>query len=364
MYMDKDGMRAVSDEDKAVTALLPGTNLARLVMVHWNDEPTSLHPEKGMDCYDPAAESTGFLTQRCLSQFDAIVNWAARKAGMWVIVTARASLAAGDGDEGRTVWSNATLRGQMVAMWRYLAYHYKDVDNIAGFEVMSEPRTDSFDEVHAFHVDACSAIWAEDAKAICFVGPGAFYDRYNLRPEYVVAGGPVVYAVNFFEPNVWVGGGSQSSDGKPLNSTVVYGQSARCCDATKKTSCGGKAHCDETIVLNKAFLDQQLAPAVDFSMQHDVPVWIDQWGVEGRAGGGPEAQSAYLRDVLDLFEQHGLHWSYWLYRRPRGSWSGASCPEGYAMYCEMDDGSGHVKRDIIIDHLSKYIEQSSFEMIL
>lgn len=342
-------MRVVTDEDRAVSTLLPGTNLARLVMAHWNDEPTSMDPSKGMDCYDPAGVSTGFVTQKCLDQFDTLLQWAAGEAGMWVIITARASLAAGDGADGKTVWTNSTLRSEMVAMWRYLAWRYKDVDGVAGFEVMSEPRTDDADQVHAFHGDACAAVWAEDPRAICFVGPGAFYNRFNLGQEYVVEGGPVVYAVNFFEPNVWVGAGNQS---------VIYGQATRCCDATKKVSCGGKDHCDDVVVLNKDFLDRQLAPAVEFAKEFNVPVWIDQWGVAGGAGGGPEAQSAYLNDVLSLFDDHGLHWSYWIYRRPQGVWSGSSCPDSYAMYCEMDDGSGYVLRDIIVDHLKKYIGPS------
>ena len=30
----------VTDEDRLVSSLLPGTNFARLVMVHWHDAPT------------------------------------------------------------------------------------------------------------------------------------------------------------------------------------------------------------------------------------------------------------------------------------------------------------------------------------
>merc|ERR1711957_448275 len=109
--------------------------------------------------------------------------------------------------------------------------------------------------------------------------------------------------------------------------------------------------------------DQQLAPAVEFSKQYNVPVWIDQWGVQGRAGGGASAQSAYLDDVLDLFDEHGLHWSYWIYRRTKGEWSGAACPDSYALYCDMDDGSGYVKRDIIVDNLNKHLPQSVVAMV-
>ena len=38
--------------------------------------------------------------------------------------TARASLAAGDGGPGRTIFNNATLRKQMVSMWGFLIHDY------------------------------------------------------------------------------------------------------------------------------------------------------------------------------------------------------------------------------------------------
>ena len=104
---------------------------------------------------------------------------------MWVTISARASLAAGDGGNGATVWTNATLRQQMISMWGFLANRYAGRDNIAGFEVMSEPRVDDAKAIHAFHLSACAAVWASDPAAGCFVGPGKFYDRTHLTAEYV-----------------------------------------------------------------------------------------------------------------------------------------------------------------------------------
>merc|ERR1712107_643286 len=100
-------MRSVSKEDRAVSKLLPGTNLARLVMVHWRDDVT--YPSS-RDCYASGSASTGYLTQKCLDQFDDVIAWASGEANLWSIITARAALAAGDGGEGATVFTNETLR--------------------------------------------------------------------------------------------------------------------------------------------------------------------------------------------------------------------------------------------------------------
>merc|ERR1712228_762815 len=102
-------------------------NLARLVMNHWHDAPT----EKKGDCssQDP---STGYLTEECLKQFDDIIRWTTKEADppIWSIITARASLAAGDGGPGKTVFTNETLKSQMVNMWGTLAARYKNNDYI------------------------------------------------------------------------------------------------------------------------------------------------------------------------------------------------------------------------------------------
>ena len=36
----------------------------------------------------------------------------------------------------------------------------------------------------------CDAVWAHDPRAACFVGPGKFYNRYNLDAEPPLSGGP------------------------------------------------------------------------------------------------------------------------------------------------------------------------------
>ena len=133
-------------------------------MVHWMDDGTT---ESGHDCYRSDGAATGYLTAACLAQFDAVLNWVTQEADMWATVTMRSALAAGDGGDGHTVFTNATLRAEMIEMWRYLAKRYYGLGGVAGYEVMSEPRWDGSDEeVHRFHVDACAAVWSSDPQAI------------------------------------------------------------------------------------------------------------------------------------------------------------------------------------------------------
>jgi len=289
----------------------PIANCVRLVMVHWRDDATW---HSGHDCYS-ADESSGYLTKACLDQFDEVVDWATSN-GIWAIITPRAALAAGDGTaaDGGNMWTNPQIRVEMVAMLQFLAIRYKDADFIAGYEAMSEPRSDNNQAIKQFHQEACHSIWQGDPRAICFVGAGKFYDRYNLN-EIIMTNpsGPLVYTGNFFEPRNWI------VDGR--NDQLQYGSSKlfRCADITKGSHCSN-SHMGGNNALygvNKAYLRQQLQVLLDFRTAQHAPVWINQWGVHAAAGSENE-RVQFLADVQDLFAEYGLHTTYWIWRRSPG----------------------------------------------
>ena len=72
-------------QDKALGALLPGTNLVRLVMNHWHDTAAA------SDCATQSGPS--FLSAQCLAQFDETLAWSTGELGAWSIITARSALA-------------------------------------------------------------------------------------------------------------------------------------------------------------------------------------------------------------------------------------------------------------------------------
>lgn len=204
---------------------------------------------------------------------------------------------------------------------------------------MSEPRTENENGVvHKFHEDACAAVWGQDARAVCFVGPAKFYNRWQLGPEYVVKGGPVIFAANFFVPSPWV---------TSKNPKVSYGDKAKCCDVGNSKDCPNG--CDQEITLDAGYLRAQLKPVDDFSTQHGVPVWIDQWGVHAEVG--EQNQRNYLMDVLEIFEEKKYHWSYWYFRDQFGP---PHCPGGYEIFCHITEAN-LTRNTVAIDELGKYL---------
>ena len=348
-----EGMDRLTRQDRMLKSLVPGVSLVRLIVNHWNDDVTS---GTDADCYDEGVD--GFVREACLDMFDEIVEWATQDLQSWAIVTARSALAAGDGGTGHTIFDNATLRNRWVQMWGALARRYSSTDRVAGYEVMSEPRSyASAGAIHSAQQQACNAIWLQDPDAICVVGAARFYNRFHLNASYVVEGGPVLYAANFFAPRSWV-----STHVDPMTPNASYPGDFACCDLYQKDlmrrreQCGGidGIACNQAppVRADRSWLVDQLRSILDFRDRHKVPVWIDQWGVRADAIGGVASQQQYLSDILDVLNEAKLHWTYWIWRRTSKppDWT---C-DGFAVACQQENGNYYLN-ELLLHHLSRAI---------
>ena len=102
-------------------------------------------------------------------------------------------------------------------------------------------------------------------------------------------------------------------------------------------------------MLGKTWLGELLAPVTAFGKAHNVPVWIDQWGLFSNAGTSDGDRAAYLSDTIELFSSAGLHWSYWIWR------GGYSCPNSYAIFCGPSSSGSYRTFDLALSQLGKVI---------
>lgn len=276
------GLDRVTRQDRLLFKLLPHTTLVRLVVNHWADDVTA----PGADCYDDTAAD--YLRSDCVGLLESAVDWVT-KAGAFAVITARSALAAGDAGANASVFDNATLRAHWITMWGAVARRFASTDNVAGYEVMSEPRTFApFEVVHAAQREACEAVWVHDPRAACVIGAARYYNRFRLNASLLIrGGGPVLYATNFFEPKVWVSSMSKGATNASGNASRAgwYGEGGHdCCDAYQKDEaskvavCGVRSHKEcataPTIRIDRSWLEFELRDALAFRAEHDVPVWI------------------------------------------------------------------------------------------
>jgi len=91
-------------------------------------------------------------------------------------------------------------------MWKWLADRYKDWDWIAGYEIMSEPRTKITPDwqVAQFFSEAIAAIRTKDKETPCVIGPAPYYKIWKLNKNYLMKDPKVIYTFDFFLPNDYV----------------------------------------------------------------------------------------------------------------------------------------------------------------
>ena len=130
--------------------------------------------------------------------------------GVWVIVAAKARIAAGDrwASGAPDVFSDAALARKYRALWAFLARELRDEPFVAGVEVMSEPRNKAVaqETVARFYEGVCAAVHRVDNRMPCVVGPTPYYKVWQLNGSMILRDGDgspmkgIVYTFDFYDP--------------------------------------------------------------------------------------------------------------------------------------------------------------------
>ena len=300
-----------AEDGLALKTELPGVNLVRLVGILW-DNGNPRH-----DCRTGDQEQ-GYLAERCVRDLDDAIK-AAQMNNIWVIITCRAADAAGDGYP-QDVFHDSDLRDQYELMWRWVAERYRTWEWIAGYEIMSEPRTKNTpqQEVTAFYSQLCNAVHELDPATPCVVGPAPFYKVWQLDEGVLLDNDNVIYTFDFFLP------GSFISNDTGMLSHYTYPGDYACNDIFKgwvSKMCPDDH--DKIFHVDKNFfLELLLQFPLHLQETRPVPVYCNQWGIKHLV---PEDQGRrqYLQDVAQIFEETGVHSSYWVWRtHSKDQWTG------------------------------------------
>ena len=291
---------------------LPAANCIRFVGLLWHD---SVMSNDGLECAsdDPAL---GYIDATCLAYVDALIKQAT-DAGLWVILAARAKYAAGWGLGQPDVWSHEPagheVRRRMLAMWQFIAKRYKGVERIAGYEIMSEPRTKTVSQsnVRDFMRQGCEAVHREDPRALCVVGPRPFYKLWEFNDDILQPpGSNTLYTFDFFVPKKFV----MSDTAKETERYCSHGEGCFGSTYPEKYQCKdvydtwwhGQPGCKDShsmITVDASFLRRTLEKfAADFGRRHNVPLFCNQWGVKDEVFEF-NGRFRYARDFLSALSE-------------------------------------------------------------
>ena len=304
--------------------LLPGANVVRLVALMWDNTG---NPSPDSDCMTSTAP---YIKETCLKRLDKQIEQITGKRGPsapgvartpttapptpWVIITCRAKWGAGqdyDTDPASDVFHNATLRSNMYAMWAHVAARYKPWEQIAAYEIMSEPRDKAAtpDQVRGFYAGGCAAVHGVDALTPCMVGPGPYYKLWDFDASIVLPGDTnVIYTFDYFQPTNYIfAKGTPAVSSYPGNypcGSLYLNFASKCCASLP----GGAT---ATVAFDRSWhLNNFLKYAVALREKAKVPVFMNQWSVV-RNVADSAGRLAFVADVANLTQQLDIGWAWW-----------------------------------------------------
>ena len=254
------------------------------------------------------------LNQTALKYLDDLVMWA-EEADIYLVINFRSGpgrneeaihLEAGANFD---VWEDQEAHDAWIEMWRFTAERYKDNPVVIGYNLLTEPHPNTLVdpdyemsplEVQAeiegtlkdwntFAAEITSAIREVDAETpiiIDSLGWAAAHFFQALQPT----GDPyTIYSVHMYDPDIY---SHQEADSIEIGYPDVVN------------------HYGERIDFNRSWLEDDLKPVIEFAEEHEVPVFVGEYGPMRWVPSGEQ----YLSDLMSIFEQHGWHYAYYVWR--------------------------------------------------
>jgi hypothetical protein len=283
----------------------------------------------GQDSYDPQSPQTGYINPANLAILDQEISWASA-AHIWVDLMVRG----GDCD----FWTNPVIIPQYLQMWQFLANRYKDTPYIGSYEILSEPHPATLKKVpneaivKALAIQNITSIRAIDPVTPIVVGAAQTYDIRNMQTAYMPGIPNIIYTANFFELPAYVKSekGKDADIGYPGN--YVDGNYVGDFACTYPNEGNG-----QSVYMDKTWLAGLLTCATNFRSQYNVPIYINQVGLFTST----QDAMQYTSDVLGLFNQNNISWTWWTYR---AKGIGAD-PNSQAMLYQDANGVWQTKTD-------------------
>ncbi|WP_439657068.1 glycoside hydrolase family 5 protein [Lentzea sp. HUAS TT2] len=231
-----------------------GANSVRIPLRWWGEW------KDGVDSRDTDPGNLSHIKPGHLALLDQTVEQASA-AGLWITLFVDSDHGQGAGGRPDNFWTNAAMKQQFKEVWQFLVRRYKTKAYVGAFEILPEPQPIGVDDagVKAFYDEMIGVIRGIDRRTPIVVGPNDNYSCAHLEGAYTTADTKVVYTCNYFIFS------------EPLN---------------------------------------RIGQITGFRTDHDVPVWINQVGVES---GDDDARSK-ARKVLGAFDDNGIGWAWWTYR--------------------------------------------------
>lgn len=218
-----------------------------------------------------------------------------------------------------SVWDEKEAQDKWVEMWRYVAQRYKDNPVVVGYDLMVEPNandlygkegiydpeefyaeySNSLHDWNHFYPRMVMAIREVDNETPILVQPMSWGGVSWLPYLKTVDDKRIVYTVHQYEPQQQYTHQEQTQNTYP-----------------------GKFDTDwdgNPDIVDKKWLDNLLSVVDEFKAKYNVPVAVDEFGVQRWQPGAAQ----YMDDEMSLFEERGMNYAFWSWNPSWKPWDEA-----------------------------------------
>lgn len=180
-------------------------------------------------------------------------------------------------------WESERSQDRVIWLWEYLAQHYKANPNIAGFNLLNEPASEDDEALTSIYRRLYNHIRRIDDDRVLFLDGNRYSSEFTIFEPYLSEWHDVVFAVHDYAlPGI--------------AQTAAYPGITR-----------GR-YFDASVV------EQTFQRRAAFMLEHDVPIWVGEFGPIYGAPHATELKLAVLRDQLDTYRRFDVSWSLWTYK--------------------------------------------------
>lgn len=216
------------------------------------------------------------------------------------------------------IWEDDQLQNNFTSLWREIADRYKHERQIIGYSLFCEPVcSKTVDQWKKLANKTIKEIRKVDENHIIFIE--RIYGEDEIRREvskielpidkafFLVDDENVVYEFYFFERDEYTHQFAPYRPEPELQKSITYPDNNMTIIYQEEN--GAK----ETFRFNKEYLEFYLRKQIEFGKKYNVPMFVWSFGglkniYENKGG------LTWLKDVIDLYNKHDLHYTLWVYR--------------------------------------------------
>jgi hypothetical protein len=224
--------------------------------------------------------STGF------ELLDKVIAWA-REVGLYIILDLHAVQGWQNGgwhcnnpDGSAHFWGQKQFEDRAVSLWEEIASRYRDVEFVAGYNLMNEPEAQNVEDLNRFYCRVSAAIRAIDPDHIIFLEGNQYSQRFDQ-----------------FDP--------------PFDANLVYSTHLYVPPGLEEVEYPGELNGAN---YNRGRLKNTYLERTAYTRHHNVPHWLGEFGCIYSYPKLESSRLRLMRDYLDIIEEQGDHWTIWNYK--------------------------------------------------